>query len=331
MEFHQARYFLALAKSLNFTRAAEQCQVTQPALTKAVQKLEQELDGALIYRERQLTQLTDLGKLVLPMVERTLAAADSVQFYAREFQRKGIAPLKIALDQSVSAIVVAQTLSELARVVPGLQVDLVEAQAHTVPTLLLDGEVNAAICGDVEALPDRIDHWRLFDERFNVLAATGSPLCDYDAVPMHVLADAVWLERIGCLVWRRFWADHFPEAQEPRIAHRGQQVSHLHHMVAAGLGIMLAAEHDTYPPSLVARPIAGDPLRREVQLLVVAGRQYSPALDAFVKTARSQDWKAAMRKGNYAGTEKPPVVNPATIDLGTEVAVTTHLGSATAR
>ena len=59
MEFHQARYFLALAKSLNFTRAAEQCHVTQPALTKAVQKLEQELDGALIYRERQLTQLTD--------------------------------------------------------------------------------------------------------------------------------------------------------------------------------------------------------------------------------------------------------------------------------
>ena len=75
MELHEARYFLALAKSLNFTRAAEQCRVTQPALTKAVQKLEQELDGALIFRERHLTQLTDLGKLVLPMVERTLAAA----------------------------------------------------------------------------------------------------------------------------------------------------------------------------------------------------------------------------------------------------------------
>ena len=165
MEFHQARYFLALAKSRNFTRAAEQCQVTQPALTKAVQKLERELDGVLIYRERQLTQLTDLGKLVLPMVERTLAAADSIRFYAREFQRKGIAPLKIALDPSVSAIVVAQPLSELARVIPGLEVDLIEAQAHEVSTLLLDGEVNAAICGDVDVLPDRIDHWRLFDER----------------------------------------------------------------------------------------------------------------------------------------------------------------------
>ena len=54
--------FLALARTLNFTRAAEQCNVTQPALTKAIQKLEQELGGTLIHRERHLTQLTELGK-----------------------------------------------------------------------------------------------------------------------------------------------------------------------------------------------------------------------------------------------------------------------------
>src|SRR6476659_9946810 len=66
LQFYQVRYFLALAGTLNFTRAAEQCNVTQPALTKAVQKLEQELGGALIHRERHLTQLTELGKMVLP-------------------------------------------------------------------------------------------------------------------------------------------------------------------------------------------------------------------------------------------------------------------------
>jgi DNA-binding transcriptional LysR family regulator len=44
MELHQIRYFLALTRSLNFTRAAETCNVTQPALTKAVQKLELELE-----------------------------------------------------------------------------------------------------------------------------------------------------------------------------------------------------------------------------------------------------------------------------------------------
>ena len=79
MELHQIRYFLAVASTLNFTRAAEQCNVTQPALTKGVQKLEQELGGPLIYRERQLTQLTDLGKEVLPMLERTLASAETAR------------------------------------------------------------------------------------------------------------------------------------------------------------------------------------------------------------------------------------------------------------
>ena len=91
MELHQIRYFLALTRSMNFTRAAEQCNVTQPALTKAIQKLEHELGGALVHRERHLTQLTDLGKLVLPMLERSFAAAESVRNSADEFRRRKIA------------------------------------------------------------------------------------------------------------------------------------------------------------------------------------------------------------------------------------------------
>src|SRR6476659_10568158 len=82
LQLYQMRYFLALAKTLNFTRAAEQCNVTQPALTKAVQKLEQELGGALIHRERHLTQLTELGTLILPTLEKMLAAAEAVQLQA---------------------------------------------------------------------------------------------------------------------------------------------------------------------------------------------------------------------------------------------------------
>ena len=66
MELQQARYVLAVAKTQNFTRAAETCHVTQPALTRAIQRLESELGGDLIVRERKRTQLTDLGKLVLP-------------------------------------------------------------------------------------------------------------------------------------------------------------------------------------------------------------------------------------------------------------------------
>lgn len=52
MELHEIRYFLALSRTLNFTRAAEACHVSQPALTRAIQKMEDELGGLLFARER---------------------------------------------------------------------------------------------------------------------------------------------------------------------------------------------------------------------------------------------------------------------------------------
>lgn len=153
MELHQARYFLAVASTLNFTRAAEQCNVTQPALTKGVQKLEQELGGQLIYRERQLTQLTDLGKEVLPMLERTLTSAEAVRRRAQEFQRKEVAPLKIGLAPSISASLVLDPIAEIAKFVPGLRVELREGTAEELVDLLLEGKINAAMVGDVQDIP----------------------------------------------------------------------------------------------------------------------------------------------------------------------------------
>jgi len=60
MEMHQVRYFLAVARVLNFTRAADECNVTQPSLTRAIKQLESELGGDLFRRERPAAQLTEL-------------------------------------------------------------------------------------------------------------------------------------------------------------------------------------------------------------------------------------------------------------------------------
>src|SRR6516165_364155 len=99
MELHQIRYFVALCETLNFARAAERCNVSQPSLTRAVQKLEQELGGSLIHRERRLTHLTELGELVRPMLEevfshsmRTVAAAKRHSSLNKTVLRLGIMP-----------------------------------------------------------------------------------------------------------------------------------------------------------------------------------------------------------------------------------------------
>ena len=61
MEMHQVRYFLAVCETLNFTRAAERCNVSQPALTRGIKTLEDELGGPLFNRERNQTNLTELA------------------------------------------------------------------------------------------------------------------------------------------------------------------------------------------------------------------------------------------------------------------------------
>jgi LysR family hydrogen peroxide-inducible transcriptional activator len=70
MDMHHIRYFLAVSETLNFTRAAEKCNVTQPALSRAVQQLEEEVGGLLFRRERNLTHLTDLGLLLKPRLQQ---------------------------------------------------------------------------------------------------------------------------------------------------------------------------------------------------------------------------------------------------------------------
>jgi hypothetical protein len=70
MEMHQIRYFLALRGARNFTRAAKSCGVTQPSLTNAIKRLEDELGGSLFRRDQSGAELSPLGKAVLPYLEQ---------------------------------------------------------------------------------------------------------------------------------------------------------------------------------------------------------------------------------------------------------------------
>jgi LysR family hydrogen peroxide-inducible transcriptional activator len=311
MELHQVRYFVTLARSLNFTRAAEQCNVTQPALTKAVQKLEYELGGQLVYRERQLTQLTDLGKLMLPMLERTLSAVEDARINAKEFKRKKVATLRVALTPSISASILMKPLAALTRKLPGLQVDLVDAESSNVFDGLLSGDMSAALGSScVGQAPERIDRWKLFDEKVLVACAEDSRMAEDAAVSMKNLRAAKWLEPMDCEISRSFREEHLTDLGIAR--HRGQGLEHLQHLVSADLGIMLAPEHAPVAPGTVVRPIADLEYRRSVELFVVAGRQYSPALDAFVKICRVFDWRALLpRQPELRIVPTPPPFAPA--------------------
>jgi DNA-binding transcriptional LysR family regulator len=101
MEMHQARCLLAVARGRSCNRAAEQCNVTQPSLTRAIQKLEEEFGGQLFRRERALTHPTDLGRLMHPLLERSYDAAQQARALAWQVERAQVAPLALDIATDV--------------------------------------------------------------------------------------------------------------------------------------------------------------------------------------------------------------------------------------
>jgi LysR family hydrogen peroxide-inducible transcriptional activator len=89
MEIQQIRYFVSIARELNFTRAAERCRVAQPSLSQQIQKLERELGGPLFHRLGRRIRLTDLGEALLPRAERMLLLHQETLHEASERAAKG--------------------------------------------------------------------------------------------------------------------------------------------------------------------------------------------------------------------------------------------------
>ena len=85
MDVHHIRYFLAVYETLNFTKAASRCNVAQPALSRAIPQLEEEVSGLLLRRERNLTHLTDLGLLMKPRFENIISELSNVKQEAKRF------------------------------------------------------------------------------------------------------------------------------------------------------------------------------------------------------------------------------------------------------
>src|SRR5689334_16726436 len=176
MELQQVRYFVALCRTLNFTRAAEACDVSQSALTRAIQKLEEELGGPLFQRERNLTQLTELGRLMRPLLEQTLATADAAKASADRFQRSELASLRLGFASSIAADVATPALGEVLRRIPSLHVELAVADHDAIVAQLLDGDADAAFLGDEGELTDRLTRWRLYRESYVLAMPLRHPL-----------------------------------------------------------------------------------------------------------------------------------------------------------
>src|SRR6185503_10060433 len=116
MEMHQVRYFLAVAKNLNFTRGADECNVSQPSLTRAIKQLEGEFGGDLFRRERPQAQLTELGERMLPL----------------SMKKGEVASLRLALSHTFDINLLVPHLNEVRRRFERLECRLLRGTAPEV-------------------------------------------------------------------------------------------------------------------------------------------------------------------------------------------------------
>jgi DNA-binding transcriptional LysR family regulator len=291
MEMHQIRYFLSMSRVLNFTRAADECNVTQPSLTRAIQKLEDEFGGALFRRERNRTHLTDLGRQMLPHLERTFEAAHAAKQLAMGLGRAEVAPLALGIDAAIESETLDRILAELAVGLPGFELTLSSGSSDDLLESAMNGALDLVVVELPDHAPDRLDAWPLFDHSYHMVTRSDHPLAVGGKPLLLSAREETWIdyEGDGCARLKAVAAAH---GFVPIVRHRATDMSQVRRLVACGLGsAFIPRPRDD--ERLCALRFADAEVKRDVVLAAVAGRKRSIAADAFVRASRACDWAAA--------------------------------------
>ena len=289
MEMQQVRYFLATASELNFTRAAERCNVTQPSLTRAIRHLEEELGGDLFRRERPQAQLTELGQRMHPLLKQCYESAYGARSLAAAINSGEIGSLKLALSRTINLDLLTPHFAELSRLFKRTEVKLLRGTSPEIVGLLKSGEAELAIAAELEGW-ERLDRWALFTEEFGLMLNSKHPLASRSDIDIDALRGERWLRRIYC--------EHFEQAMSLIQSHdldvdQGYELTSERDLITlleADLGIAFAPRSTSCPETLKLLPVKGMELRRTIYLYGVAGRQRTAAASAMLKMLRAADW-----------------------------------------
>ena len=286
MEIHQIRYFLALARSLNFTRAAEECCVGQPALTRAIQALEAELGGALICRERRTSHLTDLGQRMLPLLKASYDSAMSAKALARAVARPDAMPLRLAVSNTVNLERLMAPISEIFRAFPRANLRMIQGCGADLADTLKSGGADIAIAGPVRADFDRLEVWPLWREGFVAMMRADDPLAAAARITPCDLGRRALVVQSQCESRVEFDAWLNAHALSPTL-HEVSTQAQAAAFAEAGLGLAIQASSNDVRPGLRAVQIAGMNAVRDVSAYTIAGRLRPAPANALLALLRA--------------------------------------------
>ena len=301
MEMHQIRYFLALSDTLNFTHAAGQCNVSQPALTRAIHALEVEFGGELLRRERALSHLTQLGERMLPLMRQCYESALAAKTVAQSIRKGEAVPLSVAVSQTTTLAPFMPTLCELSRVLPGLQLKLRRGSGNEVAEWLKSGEAELAVAGPLGDSWSRLDVFPLFDEPFDLFVSQKHKLAGKNVAHFNDLASETLLINTECEMAGDL-AAHLKavgvvDAPTHQVATQGDLLA----LLEANLGVAIIPVGAVRSEGLSRVPLDRLDLVRTVSVYCVAGRRRNPSCAALLNMLRAAEWRQDAAAGRSWG------------------------------
>jgi DNA-binding transcriptional LysR family regulator len=266
--------------------------VSQPSLTRAVQKLEQELGGLLIRRERRRTHLTELGELVRPMLEEVVSHSLHTLAAAKRHVQVNKMVLRLGIMPSIGPVRLAPFLAQFATECSGVELTLVEAPLPRLNELLLGSHLDAAVVAYVGGSDKRFRYCSLYRERIAIVAPKGHHFAQTDAVRLRDLRNEKLLFRTNCDISDFLLESCRKQGFDPRIIYRSAREDWVQTMVASGFGVTVMPEFSRTDAATIARPLADPDLARQLFLISVAGRRHEPTA-ALIRTIRAHTWHAA--------------------------------------
>ncbi len=290
MEMFQVRYVLAAAKLLNFTRAAAQCNVSQPALTKAVKTLEAELGAPVFHREGKKILLSDFGRSLLPHLQHILHETEATRNLADNFRLLHKVPIRLGVMSTIGPVRLSRFLAKFQTDHPGVEVAVNESGAADLKTRLEAGDLDLAVLNTMGQSRDTFNVHDLYRERYVVIFPPEHRLANLNAIKLADLSDEPYVDRLSCEM-REAVMDVCRNHNVTLYARfRSEREDWVQAMVLARIGFAFMPECSVTLPELLQRPLIDPEVSRTISLLSVPGRPYSPATAAMVRAAQLFRW-----------------------------------------
>ena len=290
MEMHQVRYFLSVARTLNFTKAADDCNVAQPSLTRAIKQLEAELGGDLFRRERPV-QLTELGQRMHPLLQQCFEAASGARSLAAALKSGDVGALRIALTHSIDLSLLIPYLDRIKRQFNRLEFRFLRGDSRQVGEYLKNGEAELGIAAELGSDWDRLDVWPLFTEGFEVVTSARHSLAGRDSISLEDLRNEQLLSRSYCEHAERINDALREHGVEVDRRHEISSERDLIELLEADIGVAVVPHTSSIPATLRRANVEGLDSRRTVSLYGVAGRERTAVASAVMRMLRGADWQ----------------------------------------